>query len=56
MIEVALFEGFTEQYYFEEYLDKRFNYHKNDDKYSYRMTDEMWEVAKKIIGWEGTEE
>ena len=55
MIEVALFEGFTEHYYFEDFLDKRFNYHKDDDKYSYRMTDEMWEVAKKIIGWEGDE-
>lgn len=57
MIEVALYEGFTEHYYFEDFLDKKkFNYHKGDDKYSYTMTDEMWEIAKKIIGWEGTEE
>lgn len=56
MVDVALYEGFTENFYFAETLDKIFNYHKDDDKYSYRMTDEMWEVVKKIIGWEGTEE
>ena len=56
MIEVALFEGFTEHYYFEDFLDSRFNYQEDDDKYSYTMSDEMWEVVKKIIGWEGTEE
>ena len=56
MADVALYEGFIENFYFAETLDKIFNYHKDDDKYSYRMTDEMWEVVKKIIGWEGTEE
>lgn len=56
MIEYALYKGFTEFYYSLEDLDKTlFNYHKDDDQYSYTMSDEMWEIIKKIIGWEGPE-
>lgn len=54
MIEYALFKGMTEHYYTLENLDKNlFNYKECDDAYSYTMTDEMWEVVKKMIGWEG---
>ena len=56
MIEHALYKGFTEHYFGLEYLDKKlFNYKEGDDQYSYTMTDEMWEIVKKIIGWEGIE-
>lgn len=56
MLEYAIYQGFTEHYYYEDYLDKKlFNYHSDDDKYSYTMSDEMWEVVKKLVGWEGDE-
>jgi len=56
MIEYALYKGFTEHFYGLEDLDKKlFNYHKDDDEFSYTMSDEMWEVVKKIIGWNGIE-
>lgn len=56
MMDYALFQGFSEHYYYLEYLDKElFNYKDGDDKYSYTMSDEMWEVVKKLIGWEGEE-
>lgn len=56
MIEYALYKGFTEHYYGLEDLNKKlFNYKENDDQYSYTMSDEMWELVKKIIGWEGIE-
>lgn len=56
MIEYAIYMGFTEYCFGLEYLDKKlFNYHKDDDQYSYTITDEMWEIVKKIIGWEGIE-
>lgn len=56
MIEYTLYKGFTEHFYSLEDLDKTlFNYNKDDDQYSYTMTDEMWEIVKKIIGWEGPE-
>jgi hypothetical protein len=55
MIEYVLYKGFTEHYHFIEDMDKKlFNYHKDDDEFSYTMSDEMWEVAKKMIGWQGT--
>ena len=57
MIDYALYKGFTEHYYGLEDLNKKlFNYKKDDDEYSYQMSDEMWEVVKKMIGWKGTEE
>lgn len=56
MVDVAMFEGFSEHSYTIERLPKIFNYHENDDKYSYTMSNELWEIVKKIIGWEGTEE
>ena len=56
MLEYALFNGMTESSYRIEHLPKEFNYHEDDDEYSYRMTDGLWEIVKKIVGWEGTEE
>jgi len=56
MIEYAIYKGFTEHFYGLEDMDKKlFNYHKDDDEFSYTMTDEMWEVVKKMIGWNGIE-
>lgn len=56
MIEYALYKGFTENFYGLEDMDKKlFNYHKDDDEFSYTMSDEMWEVVKKMIGWNGIE-
>lgn len=56
MIEYALYKGFTEHFYGLEDMDKKlFNYHKDDDEFSYTMSDEMWEVVKKMIGWNGIE-
>lgn len=56
MMDYALFQGFSEHHYYLEHLDKKlFNYKDGDDKYSYTMSDEMWEVVKKLIGWEGEE-
>ena len=57
MIEYALYKGFTEHYYTLDDLDKKlYNYNKDDDAYSYTMSDSMWEIVKKMIGWKGTEE
>jgi len=56
MVEYALYKGFTEHFYGLEDMDKElFNYHKGDDEFSYTMSDEMWEIVKKMIGWEGIE-
>ena len=57
MIDYALYKGISEHYYNLDRIDKElYNYQEDDDKYSYTMSDEMWEVVKKIIGWKGTEE
>lgn len=56
MVEHALYKGFTEHYYNLDDLDRKlFNYHEDDDAYSYMMSDEMWDVVKKLIGWKGEE-
>lgn len=56
MLEYALYKGFTEHYYSLEDLNKKlFNYKEDDDQYSYTMSDEMWEIVKKLIGWDGIE-
>ena len=57
MIDYALYKGISEYHYYLDRIDKElYNYQEDDDKYSYTMSDEMWEVVKKIIGWKGTEE
>ena len=56
MVEVALYEGLHDSIYPLDKVDPIFNYHEDDDKYSYTMSDELWEIVKKILGWKGTEE
>lgn len=56
MIEYALYQGLVEHEYRLENLNKIYNYHEGDDQYSYTMSDELWEIVKKILKWEGTEE
>lgn len=55
MVEYALYLGITDHHYIAKELDKIFNLHDDDDKYSYTMSDELWEITKKIIGWKGPE-
>lgn len=51
MVEYALYMGITDHFYHARDLDKLFNFSDSDDKYSYTMSDELWEITKKIIGW-----
>jgi len=55
MVEYALHEAFVSSPYIIEDLRKIYNYHKDDDKYSYTMSDELWEIVKKILNWKGEE-
>ena len=56
MIEYAIYLGITDLYYISKEIEKRFNFNYTCDKYSYTMSDELWEITKKIIGWEGEKE
>lgn len=56
MVEVALYEGLHDNICTLGRIGPIFNYHEDDDKYSYTMSDELWEIVKKILGWEGNEE
>ena len=56
MIEYTLYQGVSEHDWRLDHLSKIFNYHKGDDKFSYRVSDELWEIIKKLLKWEGTEE
>ena len=54
MIEYALYLAIIGRWGIPDW-NKLFNYHKDDDKYSFTMSDELWELVKKLIGWKGTE-
>ena len=42
--------------YYVDRINKLFNFNADeDDQYSYTMSDELWEIVKKLIGWKGTE-
>lgn len=56
MIEYAIYLGITDLYYVPKELDKRFNFNHTCDKYSYTMSDELWEIVKRVIGWKGEKE
>lgn len=52
MIEYAFFNEIKEQSYYIELNEKKFGIKNDDDAYSYTMPEELWELVKKIIGWE----
>lgn len=56
IVEYALYLAITDRYYTSKELGKLFNFKPTDDAYSYTMSDELWEIAKKVIGWKGQEE
>ena len=55
MIETALYDEMLRWRFFSygrnEEFKRLLNIKDDDDKYSYKMSDELWEAAKKIIGW-----
>lgn len=51
MVEYALYLGIMDVYYLPNELDKCFNFNFECDKYSYTMSDELWEIVKRLIGW-----
>lgn len=56
MVEYALYNGITGwciPIYNE--LDPRFGDVEHKDRYSYTMPDDLWELVKKILGWNGEE-
>lgn len=57
VIEYAIYKALDERYSYDE-VPKIFGnfYGNNVDEYSYVLPDKAWEIAKKIISWEGPEE
>lgn len=61
MIEYAIFDALIDDIVgWNGVHDKKtaelFGYNENDDQFSYVMPDKVWEVAKKLIKWEGEEQ
>jgi hypothetical protein len=61
MIEYAIFNALTDDIVgWNGVRDKKtaeiFGYNENDDQFSYIMPDKVWEVARKLIKWEGEEQ
>jgi hypothetical protein len=57
MLDCVLYNGLkSHDYYLDSNEKHYFNYKDSDDMYSYQMPDEIWEILKKIIKWEGPEE
>lgn len=56
MIEYALYNSITQFYFREETAVEKFGFDKDTDCYSYQMSDELWEITKKLLNWKGDEE
>ncbi len=57
MIETSLCDEILNwRSYYVDRINKLFNFNVDeDDQYSYIMSDELWKIVKKLIGWKGTE-
>ena len=56
MIEYAFWQGMTKYSWYHEGYERRFGYSESLDQYSYTMPDELWEIVKKLLDWQGKEE
>jgi hypothetical protein len=55
MIDYALYQGMTKYSWHTRDLGGELGYREDLDEYSYVMPDDVWEIVKKIIHWEGNE-
>lgn len=56
ILDYAVAHGGRSKFRYEEDTAKAFGFLNDNDEYSYIMPDKIWEIAKKIIRWEGNEE